>query len=256
MKKRITASERRRMDYLRVKGLKVGHAYEVRLVKARRAEVRRLLELCRNWGNVEQWPSVIAENLDESYLSGWFAGLYRDAGLPRALAVAQDLSRGKSSPEEDYWLTELERYAAEQAGEKIVLVEGTMRDALVDLTRHTLTDLSEAGVEKVAKTIFKNYQAIELWQARRIAQTETMIGLAEAGAIAADTLDVRFTKQWCISGLGNTRDTHEAMDGETVGQDEEFQLEDCRMRWPHDASLGAPASEIINCACDVIRRPV
>ena len=33
-----------------------------------------------------------------------------------------------------------------------------------------------------------------------------------SGAMAADTLDIGFTKQWCISGI-NTRETHLAMDG-------------------------------------------
>jgi hypothetical protein len=45
------------------------------------------------------------------------------------------------------------------------------------------------------------------------------------------------------------------MDGIEVDADEPFRLEDCLMMYPHDSSFGAPAGEIINCACDVIRRP-
>jgi hypothetical protein len=62
------------------------------------------------------------------------------------------------------------------------------------------------------------------------------------------------TKQWCTAKI-NTRETHEAMDGTEVDQNELFVLADCKMRWPHDSAFGAPAGEIINCACDVIRRP-
>jgi hypothetical protein len=92
------------------------------------------------------------------------------------------------------------------------------------------------------------------WMVRRIAQTETMIGLAEAGAIAADTLDVGFTKQWCIAGI-RTRESHLVLDGEEIDQNDLFNVGGSMMRWPHDEAFGAPAGEIINCACDVIRRP-
>jgi hypothetical protein len=114
---------------------------------------------------------------------------------------------------------------------------------------------TQMPIEKLAREIFKGYKDIELWQARRIAQTETMIGLADAGEIAARSLDVRYDKQWVISGLGNTRETHEAMDGVVVDMDEPFQLPDCQMMYPHDGSLGAPAGEIINCACDILHIP-
>ena len=110
-------------------------------------------------------------------------------------------------------------------------------------------------IEKLARRIFAEYQAIELWQARRIAQTETMIGLADAGEVAARSLGIRYDKQWVISGLGNTRETHEIMDGVVVDMDEPFTLPDCQMMYPHDSSLGAPAGEIINCACDVLHLP-
>ena len=40
-KKRISRSQRRHMDYLRLEGLKVGKVYQNRLIKLRRAEVKR-----------------------------------------------------------------------------------------------------------------------------------------------------------------------------------------------------------------------
>ena len=45
------------------------------------------------------------------------------------------------------------------------------------------------------------------------------------------------------------------MDGVTVDEDEPFVLEGGMMMYPHDPSMGADAGEIINCACDCIRRP-
>lgn len=254
-KKRITPAERRHMDYLRKKGLQVGRIYEGKLIKARRGEVRRLLNLCRD-SNPSQWEMIIEAQLREDYLFDWYKGLYVSAGVPRAKSTARDLNKSKAAFEDGIWESELARYAEQQAGEKITLVSGTLKESLVGITRKVLEEADGAGIEKIARQIFADYQGIELWQARRIAQTETMIGLADAGNIAAQTLDLRFSKQWCTSGLGNTRDTHLAMDGVIVEDWEPFELADCHMMYPHDSSMGAPGGEIINCACDCIRRPI
>ena len=243
------------MDYLRKKGLQVGRIYEGKLIKARRQEVRRLLNLCRD-SNPSQWEMIIEAQLREDYLFDWYKGLYVSAGVPRAKSTARDLNKSKAAFEDGIWESELARYAEQQAGEKITLVSGTLKESLVGITRKVLEEADGAGIEKIARQIFTNYQGIELWQARRIAQTETMIGLADAGNIAAQTLDIRFSKQWCTSGLGNTRDTHLAMDGVIVEDWEPFELADCFMMYPHDSSMGAPGGEIINCACDCIRRPI
>lgn len=242
------------MDYLRRNGLKVGRAYEVRLLKSRRKEVRRVLDLCTNWSDPAQWAGVIEDNLSEGYLYDWYKGLYIDAGMPRAKSQARDLSRGKAEPTEDYWMQELGRYAEQRAGSEIVLVQGTFKENLVKVLRGTMQAEPEMGIERLARAVFDAYKDIELWQARRIAQTETMIGLADAGDIAARSLDIPFLKQWAISGLGNTRETHEQMDGIIVEQNEPFTLpEGDMMQYPHDGSMGASAGEIINCACDCIR---
>lgn len=255
-KKRITRSQRRHMDYLRLEGLKVGKVYQNRLIKLRRKEIKRVLSQCMAYGGIEHWDDVIDMHLDEAYLMDWYRGLYAKAGLPKAKAVARDLSLGKASPEEGYWETELMRYAEQRAGSEIVLVQGTLKDELIKITRGIMTEDRTIPIEKLARQIFSKYKEIELWQARRIAQTETMIGLSQAGAIAAETLDVGFTKQWSAV-LIRTRESHLQMDGMEVDQDELFFVgdEQAPMRWPHDDSLGAPAGEIINCACDVIRRP-
>lgn len=255
-KRQITAAERRHQDYLRKKGLAVGRVYEQKLLKARRAEVRRVLLECRDWDDPERWPEVIGASLTESgYFYDWMKGLYLNAGLPRAKSITRDLSRSKAEDPSGMWEQEIMRYALSRAGEEIVSVEGVLKDTLVNILRaQMLQNEGGVGVEKLTQQVFRAYGNMAEWMVRRIAQTETMISLAEAGAVAADTLDVGFTKQWVTAGI-RTRETHAAMDGVEVDQNELFILADCQMRWPHDSSFGAPAGEIINCACDVIRRP-
>lgn len=254
-KRRITPAERRHQDYLRKKGLQVGKVYEGKLLKARKAEVKRVLNLCREWNDPDSIETVINGHLDESgYYFDWQRGLFLNAGLPRAKSIVRDLSRAKAEDVPGLWESELTRYAEQRAGENIVSVTGSLKEKLVGITRGLMAE-DTYGVEKLTQMIFKEYNTIAEWMVRRIAQTETMIGLAEAGDVAARSLDIGFTKTWAVSGLGNTRDSHLAMDGIEVDDDEPFQLEDCLMMYPHDGSFGAPAGEIINCACDCIRRP-
>lgn len=254
-KRRISSAERRHQDYLRKKGLAVGRIYEGKLLKARKAEVKRVLNLCREWNDPDSIESVINGQLDESgYYFDWQKGLFLNAGLPRAKSIVRDLSRAKAEDVPGLWESELTRYAERRAGANIVSVTGSLKDKLVDITRGLMAE-DTYGVEKLTQMIFKEYNTIAEWMVRRIAQTETMIGLAEAGDVASRSLDIGFTKTWAVSGLGNTRDSHLAMDGIEVDADEPFRLEDCLMMYPHDSSFGAPAGEIINCACDCIRRP-
>lgn len=254
-KRRISSAERRHQDYLRKKGLAVGRIYEGKLLKARKAEVKRVLNLCREWNDPDSIETVINGQLDESgYYFDWQKGLFLNAGLPRAKSIVRDLSRAKAEDVPGLWESELTRYAEQRAGENIVSVTGSLKEKLVGITRNLMAE-DTYGVEKLTQMIFKEYNAIAEWMVRRIAQTETMIGLAEAGDVAARSLDIGFTKTWAVSGLGNTRDSHLAMDGIEVDADDPFRLEDCLMMYPHDSSFGAPAGEIINCACDCIRRP-
>lgn len=255
-KRRITTAERRHQDYLRRKGLQVGHVYEQKLLKARREEVRRVLKMCRDYSDPEQWPVVIDGALDESgYFYDWMKGLYLNAGLPRAKSITRDLSRSKAEDPSGLWEQELARYATGRAGENIVSVSGSLKDELNRILQQHLLDTDGViGVEKLTQEVFRDYGKIAEWMVRRIAQTETMIGMAEAGAIAADSLDVGFTKQWCIAGI-RTRESHLVLDGVEIDQDDLFNVGTSIMRWPHDSSFGADAGEIINCACDVIRRP-
>ena len=254
-KRRISSAERRHQDYLRKKGLAVGRIYEGKLLKARKAEVKRVLNLCREWNDPDSIETVINGHLDESgyYVDGQ-KGLFLNAGLPRAKSIVRDLSRAKAEDVPGLWESELARYAEQRAGENIVSVTGSLKEKLVAITRGLMAE-DTYGIEKLTQMIFKEYNTIAEWMVRRIAQTETMIGLAEAGDVAARSLDIGFTKTWAVSGLGNTRDSHLAMDGIEVDADDPFRLEDCLMMYPHDSSFGAPAGEIINCACDCIRRP-
>ena len=255
-KKSISTAERRQRDYLRRRGLKVAAVYQARLQKERRTELRRVLDIALDY-RPEALPDIITEYIDESgYLPGWWTGLWTQAGLPMAKTTARELRALKAADEEDIWLSALRTYATTRAGNEIVTVSGTWKDSLVKIIRNTMQADPSLGIEKLTRKVYDEYTGdLEKWMCRRIAQTEAMIGMADASSLAAKTIDIPFTKQWCISGLGNTRESHEAMDGVIVDAEEPFTLPGGLMMYPHDPSMGADASEIINCACDCIRRP-
>lgn len=90
-----------------------------------------------------------------------------------------------------------------------------------------------------------------------IARTETLSSmnagreegirqLIDSGKVSREQV----TKTWRATKDKRTRDTHLELDGTSVGIDEAFTtIDGNRLMHPHDRSLGAPGSEIIQCRC-------
>ena len=105
---------------------------------------------------------------------------------------------------------------------------------------------SGTNIRDIAKEITKKIRGMEKKRAMIIARTETAAtstttyhnGLEQAG----------LEKTWWHVGGGKTdRETHLKCDKETRKPNEKFS---CGLLYPHQ--LGAPASEIINCHCELI----
>ena len=58
-------------------------------------------------------------------------------------------------------------------------------------------------------------------------------------------------KRWKTFGDSKVRPSHANAGGQTVPIDKPFTVGGYRMMFPGDSSLGAPASEIVNCRCSV-----
>ena len=260
MAKAITAAERRYQDYLRQRGVRVSNTYTRLLVSYRRAELERVLRELARTTDPAMWEFAAGTYINEAgYLPGWYQGIITTAGLPQVSATAKALAGAAEAVTDavqaGYFQQVLMDYATNRAGAEIVSVTGTMKEAVQKTIGKTIRENPDIGVEKLTKAIAEAYQPTNLWEARRIAQTEMMNGLAEADQQTADYLGIEHTKQWCISGVGNSRESHIAMDGVVVDADEPFQLVDCVMRYPHDTSTNPPAGEVVNCSCTLIRRP-
>lgn len=252
MPKKITRAERQHQDYLRRRALKTASAFGRKLKADRAKEVRRVLTRCLDYDNPEMWGGVIDTTLDVSFLRPWLRNLTVATGGPMADSVVRDLTQGKAS---NIWEADLRDYAENRAGQLIVSVGGTLKDEIRKLLDEQIRADLNISNYKLVTNIMDQFKHLEQWQILRITQTETMMALGESGHLAAESLGIGYTKTWSISGLGNTRDSHIAMDGITVDQYEPFIVGDSKapMQYPHE--VGAPAEEVINCACTCLRRP-
>ena len=168
MRRRISPAMRRHLDYLRLKALRVAQAYESRLKRLRRAEVRRVLGLCKDY-DPSEWAGVIDTNLSEPYLQQIERGLILSVGLPHAQSVVRDMNRKKAEDSEvlkSMWMSSLEQYANERVGDLIVSVSGTLKEELIKILRAKMAD-GVTGIEKVTLEVYKEYNELALWQGRR-----------------------------------------------------------------------------------------
>ena len=127
---------------------------------------------------------------------------------------------------------------------KVTNITKTTRDILNKIIVHGQE--SGTNIRDIAKEITKKIRGMEKKRAMVIARTETATtstttyhnGLEQAG----------LEKTWWHVGGGKTdRESHLKCDKETIPANETFS---CGLKHPHQ--LGAPASEIINCHCELI----
>ncbi|MHC2298152.1 phage minor head protein [Rhizobium mongolense] len=117
--------------------------------------------------------------------------------------------------------------------------------------------LSADDTAKITMALTNRY--IQL-RAETVARTETGMAVQNAKHQAflqalskANRDESLVTRKWRSSGRRNVRHTHQILNGQEVrGMDLPFQSPSgALLRYPGDTSLGAGASEVVNCACDV-----
>lgn len=92
----------------------------------------------------------------------------------------------------------------------------------------------------------ENIARTELLGTLHASQAEALVQMRTREGLAPEAV----TQEWDAQNDGATRDSHRAMDGQTRTQGQPFTTGNgYQMRHPGDASLGAPASEIVNCRC-------
>ncbi|MGQ3295778.1 MAG: phage minor head protein [Shinella sp.] len=107
-----------------------------------------------------------------------------------------------------------------------------------------MRQLRDRNLQLRAKTIARN----ESITAKRAGRHEGFVQLIETGRVSEDQIE----RSWDATGDDRTRLSHLAMHGQKVtGLSAPFvsPVTGARMMFPGDASLGAPADELVQCRC-------
>ena len=269
-RKSITPLQRARQAASRVNALQAVASYERKLAAKRTASVKAALrDLIKREVPPARWADEV--QYSEPWMRPLLTDIYRTDGMLAATEVANRLLSRKADTT-DVFARAILQWCENHLGERIVL----MGDTVADFLRVTLTKIyqgtstirvagelvevpnSSLGVEQLTKLMYgqtvEKYDEVRKWQVRRIVQTEAMHSMNIGGNVAATALGIDYEKTWSISGI-NTRETHEAVDGITIGKGEMFSVGGWPMEYPMDERFGAPAGEVINCSCTLIYLP-
>lgn len=149
---------------------------------------------------------------------------------------------------------ESRRWIRAQTGSRIVQVSNNTIKAVKRFISRSFID--GLTTDEIARGLVNN-GIFGRARAFRIARTE-VVAASNAGnnfATAKVLPNERFQKVWLSSRDIRVRDTHFAVDGQAVDLDAAFKLAGGSLRFPGDSTLGASASEIVNCRCTTIYKP-
>ena len=255
-RKRITPLQRARQAASRVNALQAVSGYERKMDAKRAASVRKALNTLRDNGVPPQlWADEV--EYTEPWMRPLLTDIYRTDGMLSAVEVANRLLSRKAATD-DVFARAILQWCSDHLGARIALMTDTVNRWLRETLAAIFEEHSDEGVEALTKLMYREtvqqYDEIRKWQVRRICQTEAMHSMNIGGNVAADALGIDYEKTWSIAGI-NTRPTHEAVDGMTVGRGELFSVGGFPMEYPMDDRYGAPPGEIINCSCTVIYLP-
>lgn len=255
-RKRITPVQRARQRVSRVNALHTAVSYERKIRAGRTKGIRASLDAL-----VERHvpPALWADEIEytEPWMSPLLTDMYLTIGHEGAVETANRLL-AKKADTTDVFTRALLQWAQTYLGQRITLMGQTISEWLRETVAELFEEHSSEGVEKLTKMLYdetqERWDAIKKWQCRRIAQTEAMNSMNVAGLQAAEALGIPYEKTWSISGI-NTRESHAAVDGITLPQGGLFTVGGYPMERPMDDRYGAPAGEVINCACTLIYLP-
>ena len=104
--------------------------------------------------------------------------------------------------------------------------------------------------DRLLETRATNIARTEALTAMNAAGNEAMAQVVDDGLAEKDAI----TEEWDASADSRTRPDHRNADGQKIKHGGIFVVGGYQLRYPGDTSLGAPASETINCRCMVKRK--
>lgn len=202
-----------------------------------------------NVQNLAQLEFIQTSNLKDALIER-----FSKNGIKYGNTVFKDLENQKryNPVFSEAWARFVLREYGQNIGTKIRILKDTIAKQVSNEVKKNIeegadivTDLTKQ-IEKVV-----NSNSFYMWQAERIARTETTTAMNTATEVAAEATGIEYQKQWLSAGDGNERPSHQALNGEKIGKNDVFSN---GLRYPGDAR--GPASEVVNCRCTQLYIPI
>ena len=149
---------------------------------------------------------------------------------------------------------ESRRWISQQTGSRIAQVSANTVKAVKKFVDRSFVE--GLTTDQIARGLVDN-GTFGRARAFRIARTEVVAASNAGNNFATRNVlpNERFQKVWLSSRDIRVRDTHFSADGQAVDLDAAFKLAGGQLRFPGDSTLGASASEIVNCRCTTTHKP-
>jgi uncharacterized protein with gpF-like domain len=211
------------------------------------AEIRRAArEYANAHDNLALWPAIHARHEDN--LHGILADLGRETAERFAMVPITGVKRFETRFEQAVY-----DYVADNAAKKAVGISATTQ---VQVQKLLMASIAEGITgDQRRDRIFKGAGGlISQARAATIARTEvhTAANVSQMQAIKSAGLTVK--KEWISTNDDRVRDTHADADGQTVSDNEKFDVGGEALEYPGDPN-GSPEN-VINCRCVVGFIPV
>lgn len=150
----------------------------------------------------------------------------------------------------DLWAEEAQNWIAMNGTQKIKHIDETTR-------KNVQEQLSEGiangeGIPELQKRLQELYERFNKTRAVIIARTEVIAASNAGSRAAALQTGLNLTHEWLSTPDNRTRDIHRNVNGQTKPLNEPFEVAGEKLMFPGDTTLGASASNVIQCRCTEI----
>ncbi|HEX7735350.1 MAG TPA: phage portal protein, partial [Ktedonobacteraceae bacterium] len=185
--------------------------------------------------------------------------LYQDVGTDAGNQVLGELKGQRGAPARKDTADTTQQYLNLFGPNVLIYLLQLSSLKVTQITETTRAEIQSAladgvaageSMPELAKRI-ENLYLVEIIPNRsmRIAQTEVVAADNYGSQEAAKQSGLPLRKVFLATNDSHTRPTHAAANGQKVGIDEAFDVGGAKMMYAGDASMGAPAKEIVGCRC-------
>lgn len=190
-------------------------------------------------GQLSEWETMV---------TGIYVGIMEDFGQETGEALEKSVGPPSRKFEFDPWLREVRNWIEAVVAEKVTKISRTTKDMI---KREIALGFEEGdSTVEIAERLQRQYGDFSVRRAMTIARTEVVAASNSGSHFAAEQTGLEYERVWLSSRDDRVRDDHADMDGVTAAKAEPFEAPDgSQMMFPGDTSLGADASQTINCRC-------